>query len=184
MAKINYSAAELDAAIAAAQNVEGVTFDAAQINTYLQSAKDVDDAMGNMLPIRFYEGGNNTYQYCIFARSKKSTWGASNHFAALVVSVGNYSNVAGGIYLCEGNCRSNTVGMKAYQLAATGSGTPVFGHYDGGDGYEYFGVCRSTYSNQTIVWPLQWAAQDGTTEFALYARQTAAPTGWTTISIS
>lgn len=184
MAKINYSAAELDAAIAAAQNVEGVTFDANQINTYLQSAKDVDDAMGKMLPIRFYEGGNNTYQYCIFARSKHSQWGESNHFSALVVDVGNISSVDGGIYICEGNCRQNNVNMKAYQLTATGSGTPVFGHYDGGDGYEYFGVCRASHSHQTIVWPLQWAATAGTTDFANYARQTAAPTGWTTISIS
>lgn len=163
--------------MAAAANVEGVTFTAAQINSAIQSANAVGTAMSGLLPIAFARSGGD---YCIFARIHHSTWASANHFAALLSGGGSYSNIAYGLFWVDGQCRSNTINMTARQIIAAGSGTPVFGHYDGGDGFEYFGVKRG--SAKIVVWPLQIDVNDYTAEFKVWAMTSTQPTGWTTIS--
>lgn len=159
MAKINYSAAELDAAIAASETVS--------------------TAMSGVLPVTFARSSGN---YCIFARIHHSTWGSANHFSALLSGGGSYSNVAYGLFWVDGQCRSGNINMTAKQVIAPGSGTPVFGHYDGGDGFEYFGVKRGTA--KIVVWPLQVDYNDNTADFGNHYMSDTQPTGWTTISTS
>lgn len=179
MAKINYSTAELDAAIATAQNLDQVTFTPAEINQYLGSAKDVNDAMGELLPVSFEHNGG---AYCIFARIHHSSWGSANHYSALISGGGSYGNNSYGLFWSEGQCRSGNINMSATQIKAPGSGTPVFGHYDGGDDFEYFGVKRG--SAKVVVWPLQIDYNDSTAEFKAWAMTDTQPSGWTTISTS
>ena len=179
MGQLNYSTAEINDLLAAAANVEGVTFTSAQINQLLASAQKVGDAMNEKLPVSFELNGGN---YCIFARIHHSTWGSANHYSALVTGGGSYSNNSYGLFWSEGQCRSNTINMSATQIKAPGSGTPVFGHYDGGDGFEYFGVKRG--AAQLVVWPLQITYNDSTAEFKNWYMSSTQPAGWTTITTS
>lgn len=179
MGQLNYSTAEINDLLASAANLENVSYTAAQINSILAGADKVNTAFDEMLNVKF---ANNGGDYCIFARVHHSTWGSANHFSALLSGGGSYSSNLYGLYWVDGQCRSNNKNMSAKQIIAPGSGTPVFGHYDGGDGYEYFGVKRG--SAQIVVWPLNITHNDGNAEFKNWAMTSTQPTGWTTISIT
>lgn len=176
------AAARAEAAVPAS-TAGAVFFDRAQTLTEAQQTQ----ARANInagVPVNFRDftaaaAASSSVNYRVFARCPKNSSGVSASSVFLIAGIAGLTTNAGlGVYIVQVYNRSGTFAIR-YTKIAPDSGTPVFGYYDGGDGYWYIGVYRGTYGASPEIIELVPPSLTYAWQFDVYYDNSTAPSGWT-----
>lgn len=177
------AAARAEAAVPAG-TAGAVFFDQAQTLTTAQQ----EQARSNInagTPLEFRDfrasaSSPNSANYRVFARSPKNSTGSNGSAVFLVAGLSGVATNAGlGVYIVQTYNRSSTFALR-YTKLAPDNGTVTFGYYDGGDGYWYIGVYRSsTYGASPEIIELVAPSANYVWTFDVYYNNSTSPSGWT-----
>lgn len=176
------AAARAEAAVPAG-TAGAVFFDQAQtLTTSQQEQARANINAGTPFNIRDFRAAaaaSSSVNYRVFARCPKNSGGTSGSSVLLVSGVAGLATNGGlGVYIIQVYNRSGTFVLRYTQIAPA-NGTPVFGYYDGGDGYYYIGVYRGTYGAVPEIIELNPPSASLAWTFDVYYDGSTAPSGWT-----
>ena len=126
----------------------------------------------------------NSKTYLTFMRAAKISYGSHNNITFIVCGLDNYANANTGVYLFEVSLRTNATTYCKVKAISAANNTPEFGYYDGGDGYMYYGLKRTSSYPEVPAFTILNNYNSGSKfEFGDFREDDTAPTGWTTITI-
>lgn len=130
----------------------------------------------------FTPGYQGNPRYRCFGRVAKNTVGTSSGAILFVSNIQSIAAVDKGAYIIQTNNRNSTFEMLVTQLAPVYGTPPVFGYWDGGDGYWYIGVCQqyqASLISVTVLSELNPAQLMELADGTEFYESGSAPSGWT-----
>ena len=149
-----------------------------------------DNAYPKLTPRTYFRrvspGYSNAAIYTAFARAKKYTGGSANGAIMLLSGIQTIASLNRGVFVVQTYNRNSSFSMSVTRLAPVAGTAPVFGYWDGGDGYWYIGVLQQSQGSAISVCVLDENAASGyavilATADEFYHSATE-PTGWTAVS--